>query len=138
MRYIKYVLVMMPVTALMPNGATENKIIPYGLSQWHDEQVWPQPCWRDDEVMGGIYYRLFPKFREAGRQKAIEQAGAVDLDLYVPVDDRDFEKWFPVVTKKGEKLPMGINEQVMQMLQPIIFAPSEAPKGARIFGDAVA
>jgi hypothetical protein len=136
MRYVKYELVMMPVTAMKPDGTLENKIAPYGLNHWHFEQVWPMPCWRDDEVMMGTYMRLQPKLKQAAQLKDAEYAKGVDNELYVPVDDKDYEKWCPVVTKKGEKLPQGAAEVLMQLLQHVMFAPSEAPKGARVLGEA--
>jgi hypothetical protein len=129
MRYIEVVSVLLPAM----NPATGELLLkPFTTHDWLREQVWPMPPWHDDELMMAIYFRLQPKFKEAAAQHMAQSSVPPPWRFFVPVEDKDYEKFCPLATKKGEKL--GAVEEIMLVLRPILMAPSELPAGGTLIG----
>ncbi len=114
MRYItigKAVLV--PGTRKSPDGREEAGLFPFNLLGWNQQEVWPNSFWRDSEENSLAFYRIYEAFEGA-------KEGSV-----VALENSDYEKYLPVATRKGQP---GIGPEIMQLLRPVIMAPTTAPE----------
>ncbi len=122
MRYIKIPgPVSITVVVQTKDGKTEQKTVDYTLDNWLAQEVWPHVYWRTDEATWAAYIRIHAAF--CGDQgKHPVKSGVV-----VSLEDDDYERFKPLATKRGERLPDGITHELMQLLHPVMFASKDDP-----------
>jgi len=114
---MKYVQI--PAAVDMPGFTRADKSpVKMSLHELLNTQVWTLAVWRSGKDMYELYMKLVKKFTGADKE-----------GMWVGIENDDWDKAFPIITMRGEKLDPVYAVPVNELLGCLFYAVEEKPEG---------